>query len=386
MKQHVNILEKLFLWTYFIWGFILQYIYTVNITVSFRQPLLALVNGGAILVFVLYLIIYFAEHSSNVYLAGFVGIMVFLVLGLIYSRHQIGIAYVASFLLIVCAGTVPFKKILKVFICFSSVTLISTILLNLLGLIPSMMTYSDSRIRNSLGFYYVSFASAIMFFYICAYIVYRERAITYKELVLLFLANLFIFSYTKTNNPFLLSSLLILYVACYKISDKRIFTKFKLCKVIGTFIFPIAFFSLIWLLKHPTMSMFNEINKLANYRLSFSVRALANYGIKPFGQRIEMITKDGLGAFGGSNYNYIDSFYIQSLVINGWIFILLILVGYSLIAVKAVKEKKEILTVTLIILALHAIFDPQLFWSWYSPFGLLLGQLFFRENKSKLLI
>src|SRR5699024_12399933 len=66
----------------------------------------------------------------------------------LFRSHQIGIAYVASFLLIVCAGTIPFKKILKVFIYFSSITLISTILLNLLKIIPSMIIFSDERIRK----------------------------------------------------------------------------------------------------------------------------------------------------------------------------------------------------------------------------------------------
>ncbi|HIS88755.1 TPA: hypothetical protein IAA87_04965 [Candidatus Avigastranaerophilus faecigallinarum] len=386
MKQQSNTLEKILLWTYFIWGFVLQYVYTVNINVPFRQSLLALVNGLAILVYLFYIIIYFAERVSNVYLPGLIGVGVFLVLGLIYSRHQIGIAYVASFLLIVCAGTIPFKKILKVFIYFSSITLISTILLNLLKIIPSMIIFSDERIRNSLGFYYVSFASAIMFFYVCAYIVYRGKEITYKELVFLLLGDVFIFSYTRTNNPFLLSVVFIIYMFLYKITDKKILTHFKICKVIVSLIFPISFFSLLWLLEKAPISLFNQINKLASYRLSFSVRAINNYGIRPLGQKIEMITKDGLGGFGGSNYNYIDSFYIQNLVINGWIFIAIVLIGYTIIAVRAIKQQKEILTMALILLALHAIFDPQLFWAWYSPFSLLLGQLFFKKRDNKLLI
>ena len=121
-------------------------------------------------------------------------IIIFLILGIIFSKHQIGIAYVASFLLIVGAGTIDFKKLLKVFICFSSITLISTILLNMLKVIPSVVLLLDGRLRNSLGFYYVSFASAIMFFYICAYLIYRGINITYKELIALVIADIFVFS------------------------------------------------------------------------------------------------------------------------------------------------------------------------------------------------
>src|SRR5699024_7950660 len=151
-------------------------------------------------------------------------------------------------------------------------------------------------------------------------------------------------------NPFLLSVVFIIYMFLYKITDKKILTHFKICKVIVSLIFPISFFSLLWLLEKAPISLFNQINKLASYRLSFSVRAINNYGIRPLGQKIEMITKDGLGGFGGSNYNYIDSFYIQNLVINGWIFIAIVLIGYTIIAVRAIKQQKEILTMALILL------------------------------------
>lgn len=128
------------------------------------------------------------------------------------------------------------------------------------------------------------------------------------------------------------------------------------------------------------------MNKLVSYRLSFSIGALDNYGIKPLGQKILMITTDALGGFGGDNYNYIDSFYIQNLIINGWIFIIFVLWGYTVIAFRAIQEKKEILVMALIVLALHAMFDPQLFWTWYSPFSLILGQIFFKYKNNRLLI
>lgn len=386
MEKRTNILEKIFLYTYFFWGFILQYIYTVNIHLVYRQEILAVVNGLAIVIYLLYIISYFSENISNIYLFGLIEIIIFLILGIIFSKHQIGIAYVASFLLIVGAGTIDFKKLLKVFICFSSITLISTILLNMLKVIPSVVLLLDGRLRNSLGFYYVSFASAIMFFYICAYLIYRGINITYKELIALVIADIFVFSYTKTKNPFILSIFFIIYVVIYKITNQRILTKFRILKFISGFIFPLSFIFLLWLLRKAPVSFFNQMNKLVSYRLSFSIGALDNYGIKPLGQKILMITTDALGGFGGDNYNYIDSFYIQNLIINGWIFIIFVLWGYTVIAFRAIQEKKEILVMALIVLALHAMFDPQLFWTWYSPFSLILGQIFFKYKNNRLLI
>lgn len=386
MEKRTNILEKIFLYTYFFWGFILQYIYTVNIHLVYRQEILAVVNGLAIVIYLLYIISYFSENISNIYLFGLIEIIIFLILGIIFSKHQIGIAYVASFLLIVGAGTIDFKKLLKVFICFSSITLISTILLNMLKVIPSVVLLLDGRLRNSLGFYYVSFASAIMFFYICAYLIYRGINITYKELIALVIADIFVFSYTKTNNPFILSIFFIIYVVIYKITNQRILTKFRILKFISGFIFPLSFIFLLWLLRKAPVSFFNQMNRLVSYRLSFSIGALDNYGIKPLGQKILMITTDALGGFGGDNYNYIDSFYIQNLIINGWIFIIFVLWGYTVIAFRAIQEKKEILVMALIVLALHAMFDPQLFWTWYSPFSLILGQIFFKYKNNRLLI
>lgn len=386
MKQQTNAIEKIFLYTYFGWGFILQYIYTVNISIPYRSQVLFIANGFAIFVYTLYIVICFLGERSNIYILGLISSILFLLLGVIYSQHQIGVAYIAIFLLIIGAGTVSFRKILKVFLTFSSLTLFSTIIFNLLNIIPSMTTFSDGRLRDSLGFYYVSFASAIMFFYVCAYLVYRGKNVSYIELIILAAINVFIFFHTRTRNPYMLSMLFIIYVGIYKSIKKRILTRNKVFKIITIYIFPISFLFLIWLLEKAPISIFDWINKAVSYRLSFSVSALNNYGISFLGQRIKMITTDGLGGFGGANYNYIDSFYIQNLIINGWSFILIILIGYTIIVFKSVREHKEILSMALVMVALHAIFDPQLFWAWYSPFGLILGQLFFSKFNDKLLL
>ena len=77
MEKRTNILEKIFLYTYFFWGFILQYIYTVNIHLVYRQEILAVVNGLAIVIYLLYIISYFSENISNIYLFGLIEIIIF---------------------------------------------------------------------------------------------------------------------------------------------------------------------------------------------------------------------------------------------------------------------------------------------------------------------
>ena len=48
-----------------------------------------------------------------------------------------------------------------------------------------------------------------------------------------------------------------------------------------------------------------------------------------------------------------------------------------------VKENNELLAVVLTLLAIHAMFDPQLLWLWYSPFAMLTGIKCFNPGQDR---
>ncbi len=84
-----------------------------------------------------------------------------------------------------------------------------------------------------------------------------------------------------------------------------------------------------------------------------------------------------------AGYNYVDSSYIQYTLLYGIFFMLLIIVALSLVTRNVVSENNELLAVVLAILAIHAMFDPQLLWLWYSPFAMLIGIKCFNPRQER---
>ncbi|MBM6959198.1 polysaccharide polymerase, partial [Lactobacillus gallinarum] len=122
-------------------------------------------------------------------------------------------------------------------------------------------------------------------------------------------------------------------------------------------------------------TIFTKLDKALSGRLNLNVAAFQNWGIHFLGQKVKFTT---VSAFGNRavNYNYIDSSYFQNLIVNGWAFTAIIIIGFMFLCIRTVKEKKDILAVALMIVAIHAMFDPQLIWPWFSPFSLFIGKLF----------
>ena len=48
--------------------------------------------------------------------------------------------------------------------------------------------------------------------------------------------------------------------------------------------------------------------------------------------------------------------------------------------IRVVYYRNDVLTVVLITLSIHAMFDPQMIILWYSPFGMLLGKYFSMDD------
>jgi len=109
---------------------------------------------------------------------------------------------------------------------------------------------------------------------------------------------------------------------------------------------------------------------------------MKSFGVTAFGQKVNFITLDIFGNYSGQ-YNYIDSSYIQSLVVNGWIYTALIIYLFTYITKWAVSHRYELLAAFLVLAAIQGMFDPQMFVLWYSPFAIIIGKSFDSEVQSK---
>lgn len=293
--------------------------------------------------------------------------------------NSYGLIFLSAMLFVISARDVDFEKILKTFIVTILTLFAITIGGNKLGTVGSILSAQNGRFRNSMGFSYVSFPSQFAFFLTAAYLVWRKRQISYIELLILLGLDIYIYKNALTTSPFVLSLFLLGYVLVTKVINKDIVVRFSLTRFLASLTFIIAPMILWWLCFKASIGLFMMVDKFVNNRLRLSVAGIQNFGVSLFGQKVQFITLDSVGRF-SANYNYIDSSYFQNLVVNGLIFTGIVLLLFTYATYKSVYYRNDILTVVLVALSIHAMFDPQLIVLWYSPFGMLLGKYFSMDD------
>lgn len=369
-------IDKYFYTVYFIWGIWAQINNSVNVRIPFQSDISSIANVFMIVSMFFCLLFLLIESNFRVPIDKVICLVLFVFLILILTKNQSPLTFLATFSLIIVAGNFNFHNILKTYLHFTGLLLLLVISLYYLGKIPpAMIAGLNLRMRTSLGFSYYTYASQLLFYFTLAYVVYKNRTITYWELALLELANLFIFYSTNTRNPFTLSTFFIICIFINKlVKDKFFSLELKPLKYIFMFIFPICFVSLVIITFYISANKFEEYNTLLSGRLWLNRLGIERWGIHVLGQKIAFNTfSNGVVS---NNYDFIDSSYFQMLLVNGWLFFGIILILFTQVCREAIKQKNIFLSIALCLIAIHSMFDPQLLMPWYSPFCLLLGNTF----------
>ncbi|NBH85596.1 polymerase [Ligilactobacillus murinus] len=370
--------ENIFCYTFFVWCLFIDLLITTNYSSRLGGKVQYIIVLGSIAILVAKELASLAELKSYSFFR--VAVMVlFLLVTLKIMGNSYGLIFLSAMLFVVSARDVDFEKILKTFIVAILTLFVITIGGNKLGLVGSIFSAQNGRFRNSMGFSYVSFPSQFAFFLTAAYLVWRKKQISYIELLVLLGLDMYIYKNALTTSPFVLSLFLLGYVLVTKLINKDIVVRFSLTRVMASLTFIIAPMILWWLCFRAPLGIFMMVDKFVNNRLNLSVAGIQNFGVSLFGQKVQFITLDSVGRF-AANYNYIDSSYFQNLVVNGLVFTVIILLLFTYVAYKSVYYRNDVLTVVLITLSIHAMFDPQMIILWYSPFGMLLGKYFSMDD------
>lgn len=371
MNNNAIMLGKIFKVLYFIWGLFVLFQQTVNVSFASEITLTRIIN--VIILFFLIISLIWMEYRYNFdfNLYTILAITSIIFLSIISLKNQM-LIYSVNFIFILLSSKVDYKLVLKVYMSFSAIILLSTILLHFLGFIPDFLLSFDSgvRARSSLGFSYYTFSAQTFFFFICAFTVYKESKIAYLEILVLEFINCFIYFYTNTRSPYQLGTIVLLYVFLKKVFKLKGIINHKFLRSICLLSYPIAFSILYYITFMTSDNTFYSLNSLLSNRLALNISAFQQFGVSVLGQKIQFSNIDAWGGY-SKTYNYVDSAYFQNLIVNGWMFTIILFFFFTFLCVKAIKRKKDILLVVLATMAIHAMFDPQIGWIWYSPFALL---------------
>lgn len=379
MNSSRFISEKIYLFTLFIWVFFASLVTTTNFIRidGFLSLYRFLLYFTIVMVAIKELINlpntinYFRYHLKELLI-----FLLFTFTMLIVSKNRDGFPDINVLLLVFSARDIEFKKLLGTFSLATFVVLLVTILASKMGIIFNMLMSADSGYRYSLGFNYVSFASQRMFFALCSYLMYRGKKITYPELFALLLATLYMYQQTSTTSPFYLSLLILTYTLfSLKLFRFDFIASNVVTANIAKYGFIIALIVSLYFCFYSSGDLFHVINQFTHNRLRLSVQGFQNFGVSLLGRPISFTTMDIFGNF-SSNYNFIDSSFVQLLVIDGLAVSAFMLFALTRVMNYFVTNRKDIVLACLGVMIIHGMFDPQMLVLRYSPLILLISRLF----------
>ena len=314
---------------------------------------------------------------------------VFCAVMMIQKMSGAGITFLYIFLMIMALKDISFKKTCKVMFWTCLICYFTVVLADAVGLIGLPPMVDGDRVREYLGFRFVSFPSFYIFnIFFCGAYAYTdlrgvarekyergERVEKFPWPVLAFLAvfNLYVYIKTDTNIPFLITTLFILlYAACVYLGWNLFPNCFPMRFLAGICYPALAFFSYEVVVHYnPNSKTWLKIDeKLAHFRIRHSATGLKLYGISPLGQIVRQN-----GNLKSPNYFYIDSAYMKMLINYGLIFSILLFGIFSLISVAAVKNEDTVLCIWMVCIAAYSlmnnvVLNPEqncsLFAFWYA--------------------
>ncbi|MBF1196000.1 MAG: polymerase [Fusobacterium periodonticum] len=387
MKNNRIISEKIYLITLFIWVVVASLVTT---TYFIRlEGFLSLYRILLYFTIAMILIKELMNFPKTLYYFRFHWQQLLIVMGLfiamfIVAKNRDGLLDINVLLLVFSARDIDFRKLLGTFSVATFLVLCLTIYASQQGIIANMFMKADSGYRFSLGFNYVSFASQRLFFALCTYLMFRGKRISYLELLVLLLATIYMYQQTSTSSPFYLSILILTYaLLSIKIFKKEFIIGNFLSKALAQYGFIVALAVILYFCFYSSDNLFHLVNQFTHNRLRLSVDGFRNFGVSWLGQPISFTTLDMFGNF-TSNYNYIDSSFVQLLVIDGLIVSTFMLFALTKVMGYFVSIRKDIVLACLGIMIIHGMFDPQMLVLRYSPLILFISRLFMMNTDDKI--
>ena len=387
MKNNRFISEKIYLFTLFVWVVVASLVTTTYFVrldgfLSFYRILLYC----TILLLLIKELINFSKtlHYFKFHWKQLLIVVVFFIVMSIVSKNRDGILNINVLFLVFSARDIDFRKLLATFSLATFSVLCLTIFASQQGIIANMFMNADNGYRFSLGFNYVSFASQRLFFALCSYLMFRGKKISYIELLALFSATIYMYQQTSTSSPFYLSILILAYALfSIKIFKKGFIIENFWISRVTNYGFILALVVILYFCFYSSGNLFHLVDQYTHNRLRLSVEGFQNFGVHLFGQRISFSTLDIFGNF-TSNYNFIDSSFVQLLVIDGLIVSAFMLFALTKVMKYFVSIRKDIVLACLGIMIIHGMFDPQMLVLRYSPLILFISRLFIMNPDKKI--
>lgn len=251
-----------------------------------------------------------------------------------------------------------------------------------LGIIVDYVEISQTRVRHYLGFTYSLFPSTVML-NITAMYIYKNRAnLKLGNLILLFIAILWIFLQTNSRLTFM-SSISILLIGMINFLKPNIWGKIQNLLLVFIPIYLIApIISYLVAIRYKFMEdWILLLNNFLGNRIYLSYSSLSTYGFGLLGRKITWIG-NALNASGQravGTYLYVDNLYLNLLQRYGLIFVTIYCIMLTIVMFRLYRQKHYFLFLIMFIFAIHGVID-DLTIHWHYHFFLILLNLVYSKS------
>lgn len=278
---------------------------------------------------------------------------------------------VLAAIVLLSAEKMSSRKIIKIAFILQSFTLFLMIFLSQSGLITDYIWEPEIRPRHFLGFSWVTTSAVLYFFIILEYIYLKCGVLHLTETCILLIINAWLYYMTDSRMVFLLSTGVLIFFFLFYRNICRNWIYLKIKKIIHIMPVLICGFAIgIHAFYDPSNEIYSKINSLLSGRLRLGKAALSDYGINLFGHKIEWVGFSVIEHLDGE-YNYVDCSYLQIFLEYGLIFLIIVLMVYSIIIKSAIIMEHNYLVWIILFVLIFSITEPRLVNFMYNPFPIL---------------
>ena len=240
-----------------------------------------------------------------------------------------------------------------------------------IGLVENYVFTPETRERHGLGFTWTTTSAVLFFFLMLQWIFIRKKKLTYIELILIEGIQFVLYQFTDSRMVFYLGTIFVGVIGLAKIFqfEWKFTQKIKyLFLVAPTLICGIAIaIHAFYDSKNP---IWIKLNNFLSNRLQLGRSAFETYGLSLLGKKIEWVGHSVVES--DRVYNYVDCSYVQLLLEYGILFLVMVIVIYTIMMYYAMKsEQYETLWIMLFILG-FSITEPRLMNLVFNPFPILI--------------
>ena len=253
------------------------------------------------------------------------------------------------------------RLILKYHMIAQILAVVFTFFLMQNNIIINLIYYRNNKMCPAYGFIYPTALSAVLFSIFISYTILKRFTFNIVEYIFI----VFLIYFTLIVLDARLDGYLMVIVCVSTLFNKKIINiiakaKESICLIISMILICLSI--LFSYLFNSSSSFFNTLDSFFNSRLSQGHIALTQYPISWFGQKIQM---QGMGGQQGlhqnfTKYFYIDNSFIQILVIDGLVLLLIVLMLIALFFIKWHRQKKYILEIALLFICMASIVEDSL--------------------------